>query len=84
MDDFLAFRKMITPVIIQILFWVGVVIAVLMGLGILLKGGIASLVGLLWIFVGPIIWRVQCEIIIVLFNIYSTLTQIRDTLQDKE
>lgn len=84
MDDFLAFRKMITPVIIQILFWVGVVIAVLMGLGILLKGGIASVVGLLWIFLGPIAWRVQCEIIIVLFNIYSTLTQIRDALQNKE
>ncbi len=24
MDDFLKFRKMITPVIIQVLFWVGV------------------------------------------------------------
>ena len=24
MEDFLKFRKMITPVIIQVLFWVGV------------------------------------------------------------
>ena len=32
MEDFLKFRKMITPVIIQILFWVGVGISVIAGL----------------------------------------------------
>ena len=29
MDDFLKFRKMITPVIIQILFWVHMVVVLL-------------------------------------------------------
>ena len=32
MEDFLKFRKMFTPVIIQILFWIGVGVSVIAGL----------------------------------------------------
>ena len=39
MSDFWAFRNMVTPVIIQILFWVGVIICVIAGL-ILIGTGI--------------------------------------------
>ena len=34
MNDFLSFRTMITPVIIQILFWVGVALCFIFGLGV--------------------------------------------------
>ena len=33
MGDFLKFKKMITPTIMQVLFWVGVVVAIIGGLG---------------------------------------------------
>ena len=32
MSDFWAFRNMVTPVIIQILFWVGVIACIIVGL----------------------------------------------------
>ena len=35
MGDFFAFRKMITPAVIQIFFWLGVIVCVIGGLGIL-------------------------------------------------
>ena len=38
MGDFFAFRKMITPAVIQIFFWLGVIVCVIAGLGILSSG----------------------------------------------
>ena len=38
MEDFLKFRKMITPIIIQILFWIGVVLCVIVGIGEIVAG----------------------------------------------
>jgi carbon starvation protein CstA len=39
------------------------------------------LMGLLWILLGPILVRVYCELMIVLFNIYGALRDIRDRNQ---
>ncbi len=90
MEDFLKFRKMITPVIIQIIFWVGVVASVLAGLISIVGGASASygggmmvLAGLLWIFVGPIIVRIYCEILIVLFSINDRLSEISNSLTNR-
>src|SRR5690625_7831054 len=90
MEDYLKFRKMITPLIIQILFWIGVVVSVLMGL-FMLFGGIASkyggggmfFSGLLWIVLGPILTSIYCEILIVIFSINDTLIYIRSALKQK-
>jgi hypothetical protein len=84
MKDFLSFRRMITPTIIQIIFWVGAVLCVLGGL-IGMIGGAASqygggehvLQGLLVLLLGPVAVRVYCEILIVTFRINDTLTDIR-------
>jgi len=38
MWDFLTFRKMLTPIVIQILFWLGVVACILGGIGAILVG----------------------------------------------
>lgn len=77
MGDFFSFRRMITPVIIQTLFWIFTAVAVLGGLVLLFKGGGATALGLIWIVVGPLIARVYCEILIVIFRINETLTDIR-------
>jgi hypothetical protein len=77
MGDFFSFRRMITPVIIQTLFWIFTAIAVIGGLALLFRGGSGTLLGLIWIVVGPLIARVYCEILIVIFRINETLTDIR-------
>ncbi len=65
---------MITPVIIQVLFWiavVGVVIAGLTQLGQNLLAAVALIV------FGPLVARVYAEIFIVLFEINGALQDIR-------
>ena len=84
MDDFLKFRKMITPAIIQILFWVGVVGSVIAGLVIMgtsfnsYYGGIGVFLGgLLTLVLGPVAVRVYCELLILFFRMNETLTDIK-------
>ena len=90
MEDFLKFKKMITPVIIQIVFWIGVVVSVVMGLISIVGGANASrgggamvLAGILWIFLGPIVVRIYCEILIVIFSINDTLTETKNLLKQR-
>jgi hypothetical protein len=75
---------MITPVIIQIIFWIGVVLCLIVGIGYLLVGsryGNASpAYGVLIIIFGPIVVRIYCEILIIFFRINETLTEIKHTL----
>ncbi len=85
--ELLTFKKMITPVIIQTLFWIGTGIAVvagLIGIGSGLSssygGGSQVLAGLLILVLGPIFARIYCELLILLFRMYETLGQIRDSV----
>ncbi|MCL4502895.1 MAG: DUF4282 domain-containing protein [Deltaproteobacteria bacterium] len=86
MSDFWSFRKMITPVIIEILFWVGVIICIIAGL-ILIAAGIRVnetqpvLSGVLLVILGPLAVRIYCEILIVFFRINETLTEIKHVLE---
>jgi hypothetical protein len=88
MSDFWAFRKMVTPVIIQILFWVGVIACVVGGIAMIAMGskyfGSQMLLkGALLIIFGPLVVRVYCEILIVLFRINETLTEIKHVLEHR-
>jgi len=81
MNDFLAFKKMITPIAIQILFWIGVGVCVIMGITMIAAAsqfGRATAVvsGLVVLFVGPIAVRVVCELIVAVFGIYDRLKEI--------
>ena len=69
MQDFLTFKRMLTPIIIQILFWVGTVFYVVYGLYTMTQGGMAIVFGLLMVVFGPIFVRVACELIIIVFRI---------------
>jgi len=87
MEDFLKFNKMITPIIIRILFWIGVSICVIGGIIVIVYGastyygggGIVFL-GLLLLLLGPLAVRVYCEILIVLFSINNTLTDLKNKM----
>ncbi len=84
-SDFLSFRKMITPIIIQILFWLGVIIAIIFGIVSIVYGVIRSdvqtlLYGLLVLILGPLVVRIYCEILILFFRINETLTEISNKI----
>jgi hypothetical protein len=74
MSDYLSFKKLITPVLIQLLFWIAVLINTIEAL--FDSGGFWN--GLLELVLGPILIRVACEGLIVVFEINETLTEIRD------
>ena len=82
MQDFLTFRKMITPVVIQVVFWVGACLCAIMGLvGLVaaVRADSASeiLASLLWLVLGPVLVRIYCEVLIIFFRIYDVLQEIR-------
>lgn len=85
-SDFLSFRKMITPIIIQIIFWVGVIVCVIGGIvyivmGVVSRtGGLAVLYGILILVLGPLAVRVECELLILVFRIHDALEEINDKI----
>lgn len=90
MRDFLSFRKMITPIIIQIIFWLGVGFCLLGGLIMIVHGatvnfggGAQVLGGLLLFFFGPIGVRIYCELLIIFFRMNETLIDIKHLLERK-
>ena len=81
MGDFLRFETMITPVVIQVIFWIAVVVAVIVGIVSLTQGGWSVLVGFLIIILGPLGARIYCEILIVFFRINDHLRAIQHNTQ---
>ena len=72
---------MITPVVIQVIFWIAVIVAVIVGIVSLTQGGWSVLVGFLIIILGPLGARIYCEILIVFFRINDHLRAIQHNTQ---
>lgn len=88
--EFLTFREMITPIIIQVVFWVGVVVCIILGL-LSIAGGISQygsgalvIVGLLYIFIGPVVVRIYCELLILFFRMNESLSEIKNDLKRRD
>ncbi|GAU75681.1 DUF4282 domain-containing protein [Fusibacter sp. 3D3] len=82
---FLSFDKMITPTLIKIIFYIGILLSTLTGLSMILSGmrshfggGIQVLLGLLTLVISPIVVRVYCELLIVIFKIHDSLNEIKN------
>lgn len=83
--DSLFFRKMITPLFIQLLFWGSLLLSVFGGAAGIVLGLFAFspvklelvLVGFLLLVPGPVLIRVGCELLLVVFLIYDTLMEIK-------
>ncbi len=90
LQELLSFRKMVTPMIIQIIFYVGAGISVIMGLMSIgasfthFGGAGAFFYGLVLIVLGPVLVRVWCELTMVFFRIYETLEGIKENLEAKQ
>jgi len=77
MQDLLSFNRMVTPVFIHVIYWIGIVAVILAGLAVVVGGG-SILKGLLATVLGLIVVRVGCEVLIVLFRINDNLAAIRE------
>ena len=82
---------MITPTIIQVIFWIGVAFCVLGGLATVIAGaashyggGSMVLRGLTVLILGPLFVRIYCELLIVIFRIHDRLGVIRDNTGSKQ
>ena len=93
MKDFLKFKKMITPIIIPILFWIGTIVSVIAGIVFIALGasnnfgaggGEMVLMGFCYLFLGPIVIRIYCEFLIILFSVNDKLTDIKDLLKSQQ
>ena len=83
MKDFLTFKKMIAPVVIQSAFWLGVLGCVISGLLIIFAPSNTAdlnqrIGGVFLILIGPIGVRVWCELLIVIFKIHESLLEIKN------
>lgn len=76
MKDFLTFKKMITPIIIQVLFWIAVVVVVIFGFYTMFATSFFQ--GLLMVILGPVVYRILFEMMIVMFKMNDTLTDIKN------
>jgi len=83
--DFIYLKKMVTPIFMQYIYWIGLAACVIIGFvriiqgaGVPYGGGTLVFSGILTLFLGPIVVRIACELIVVLFQISDTLKDIRD------
>ena len=74
MEEYLSFRKMVTPVIIQVIFWLVAAGIVIVGLVTLTQN---ALFGIGIIVFGLVGARVYAELLIVLFEINAAVQDIR-------
>jgi len=90
MKDFLLFRRMVTPYIIMVIFWLGVLLLIA---GLLIatvqvlseKNNDNSILGLciMWpigLPLGILVIRIYCELLILFFRMNETLTDIKNAL----
>ena len=89
LGDYLSFKRMITPKIVNFFFWVGTVISIVIGLGMFIVSlvnfnstGILS--GFFTILIGPLLLRIYSELLIVFFRMNETLTDIAKLLEQKK
>ena len=93
MWEFLTFRKMMIPALVQFIFWIGTVACVVVGLmvtggsfGVPAQPGIVKSHvwwGAATILGGPFVLRIWCEWTIVFFRMNDTLSEIRKNTMRK-
>ncbi|GGM09428.1 DUF4282 domain-containing protein [Pseudomonas asuensis] len=71
MKDLLTFDSMLTPKIITLLYWLGLIMTTLAGLGYMFTQ--SFILGLIMLVGGLIGTRIWCELLIVIFKINQNL-----------
>ena len=77
---FFSFDKMVTLNIIKFIFIIGLIVIVLVGFGMMSE--MRYYVNPLWFILGMllagVLWRVNCELLIVMFKIHENLVHIKN------
>jgi len=73
--SFLAFDNMISATLIKWIFYIGLALTIISGFVVMRE---SFFIGLIIIIIGPLILRVYCEIMIVLFKIHESLIVIKN------
>lgn len=91
MCNIFTFKKLISPAIFHVLFWLGSVFFIGIG-ALIITFGILSIelyghsaylriaLGLMVVVLGPLLVRLFCELAIVVFKIYDLLFEIKETV----
>lgn len=82
-EDLISFDKLITPQYVRVLFWMGVVGSALTGLGMIATGGFGVPFGLAVLVVGPVLTRVGCELLVLVFKVVDWIAEIKITLAEQ-
>ncbi|WP_167351360.1 DUF4282 domain-containing protein [Collimonas fungivorans] len=83
---FFGFERLIAPVLIKLIYWIGIVVILIAGATSLVNtvDGIGRmLLTLAALLFSLLIWRLFSELLILAFNIYERLVEIRDLLAAK-
>ncbi|MFH0131518.1 DUF4282 domain-containing protein [Variovorax sp. EL159] len=84
MQDLLGFDKMVTPIVIRVLYFLGLLAVLITGVGTLFSGGLRGIVaGLAILVIGAIMVRVYSELLILLFRIHDNLVSINQQMKDR-
>lgn len=78
MGDVLMFRRLLTPLLVQTLFWMGIGACLVWGLVISLSKPAA---GVLILALGPLAVRIICELLLLGFQAREALDDIRQALR---
>lgn len=81
--DFITFRRMLVPIIIQMVFWLGVLVIIGVALYMIIESDNIKIraAWFLGSLLGLIQWRVFCELVIVFFRMNETLTLMHNELR---
>ncbi len=82
MKDFLTFRKMLAPGLIQVLFWIAIVFFIYTAVIDIIQH-VSYRVVLEIIILGPLATRVICEILILFFRMNDNLKSIEEKIHGK-
>lgn len=93
--DLFQFEKMVAPVVLKIVYWLGlagIVIYLLIALGAAVSlmeyNASGALLGILGAVIGAafavLMWRVMIEVYMVLFGIHQRLGEVRDLMKAKD
>jgi hypothetical protein len=80
MQDFFTFRKMLTPWLVQFLFWAAMIIFIVIAIIDIIHHESWRVV-LEIIILGPLAARIIGEVIIIFFRINDNLTAIKQKLE---
>ena len=75
MKQFINYETFITPGIVKVLSYIGMVVAFIIGL---LSIAVEPLTGIGTAILGPIAVRVYAEVMLIIFEIHTTLKKIAD------